>query len=269
MNNQNTREIWDGKAEQHADRRGCRAKDPDGILYEKSWWRHIEPLLGEISGGRILEAGCGTGRWVERLAPMGFEMVLSDISPKMLEKARESVEKLGCLDNVEFKVSDIGAMSWLEDDSFDMAIATGEPVTMCDTPQKAIKELCRVVKPGGYVLCDAGNKYRRAYDMFRDSPSGPVLQILETGKYTNHGGLVLHLLGPDEFGEIFSELGMDLMTLAGVTPFFTFPPNQGQKKAMQDPDIARDVEIIGDKFSKKTGMVYLASRLIAVARKPV
>lgn len=267
MDNTKLSEIWDQRAEQHASRKGCRTEDPGSRLYEISWWRHIEPLLSEITGGRILEAGCGVGRWVERLAPMGFEMTLTDISPAMLKKAEEAANAKGYRGKVSFEVADIGAMDALEDNSFHMAIATGEPVSMCDTPQKAIGELCRVVRPGGYVLCDAGNRYRRAYDMFRDNPSEPLLPLLETGK-SSHGELTLHLLGPDEMSAIFNDLNMELLTLAGITPMFTFPPNQGQKKALADSRIVQDQADIDKKFHATNGMLYLSSRLIAVARKP-
>ncbi len=268
MHNKKLRETWDGKAEQHAILKKDRDQDPGTVLYEKSWWKHIEPLLPRVAGGRILEAGCGTGRWVEKLAPMGFEMVLSDISPKMLEKARESVDSNGHGDKVQFKISDIGDLRCLEDNSFDMAIATGEPVTLCESPQRAISELCRVVRPGGYVLCDAGNRYRKAYDMFRDNPSNPILQTIETGEYTNKDGLVLHMLGPEELAAIFRELGMELLTLAGITPLFTFPPNPDQKEALKHSKVFDELKIIDEKFSQQPGMVHLSSRLIAVARKP-
>lgn len=267
MPNQELRDIWDQRAERHAERKKDGAREQGISLYEKSWWRHIEPLLSDIPGGKVLEAGCGPGRWVDRLAPMGFEMVLSDISPKMLEQARNFAKKKGFQDKVRFEVSDIGAMDCLEDNSFDMAIATGEPVSMCGDPRKGISELCRVVRPGGYVLCDAGNRYRRAYDMFRDNPSGPVLELLKTGEFIGAAGITLHLLGPEELKAAFTDLGMELLTLAGITPMCTFPPTPDQKKALEDPKVLRDMEQIDETFSQDPGMVHLSARLIAVARK--
>ncbi len=262
------REIWDARAEQHARRKGRATQDPGTSLYEDSWWRHIEPLLPAIAGGRILEAGCGTGRWVAKLAPMGFEMLLSDISPNMLEKAREFVAGNGLGDKVRFMVADIGDLGGLESDTFDMAIATGEPLSMCGSPQRGIGELCRVVRPGGYVLCDAGNRYRRAYDMFRDNPSGPVLHLMETGEYIDGSGLALHLLGPEELADILRDFGMELLTLAGITPMCAFPPSPEQKKALEDPRIFQDLQTVDEKFSQHPSMVHLSARLIAVARKP-
>lgn len=176
--------------------------------------------------------------------------------------------KKGLGPNVQFEVADIANLDGLEDDSFDMALATGEPVSMCGKPQQAVSELCRVVRPGGYVLCDAGNRYRRAYDMFRDNPSGPVLHVAQTGEYTDRSGIAHHLLGPEELAAIIKDLGMELMTIAGITPMFTFPPNPGQKKALEDPKILRDQKAVDAQLSHMPGMMHLSSRLIAVARKP-
>ncbi|WP_172961777.1 class I SAM-dependent methyltransferase [Desulfovibrio ferrophilus] len=267
MNNEKLRETWDGIAEHHAARKRSSSQDLVSTLYEKSWWKHIEPLLAHIIGGRILEAGCGVGRWVDKLAPMGFEMVLSDFSPNMLQKARESVEENGHADRVTFEVADICDLGCLESDSFHMAVATGEPVTLCGNAPQAISELCRVVRPGGYVLCDASNRYRQAYDLFREGSSESVLQVLETGKYVNSKGLTVHLLGPDELAAVFKEQGMELLTVAGITPLFTFPPSQELKNAVQDPEVYQMLEAVDEKFAQDSGLVHLSSRLIAVARK--
>lgn len=268
MHNDTLRQVWDERAEQHAARKKSHSQDFGKELYEASWWKHIEPLLAKIDSGLILEAGCGTGRWVEKLAPKGFEMVLSDISPKMLNKAKQWVETNGYSQQVRFEVADICDLNFLEDQSCNMAIATGEPVTMCQNPQKAISELCRVVRPGGFVLCDAGNRYRKAYDMFLNNPEGPVREILETGKYTNRGGLDLHLLGPCELEKLFQNQCMEVITVAGITPMLTFPPNQNQNNAMNNPDICRMLETIENAFTSHPSMVHISSRLIAVARKP-
>jgi len=268
MHTTKLRETWDGLAEQHAARKKSSAQDLVSTLYEKSWWKHIEPLLSGIAGGRILEAGCGVGRWVEKLAPLGFEMVLSDLSPKMLQKARESVEENGYADHVNFEVADICDLGCFESGSFHMAVATGEPVTLCGNSQKAVSELCRVVRPGGYVLCDASNRYRKAYDMFRDGLWESVLQLLETGEFVNSKGLTLNLLGPDELASLFKDQDMELLTVAGITPLFAFPPNQDLKIAVKDPGMYRMLESVDEKFAQHPGLVPLSSRLIAVARKP-
>jgi ubiquinone/menaquinone biosynthesis C-methylase UbiE len=68
----------------------------------------------------ILEAACGTGRWVNRLAPMGYRMVVCDLSHEMVEHAREKVGRLGLGDRVaDYYALDICDMHPLSDASFD------------------------------------------------------------------------------------------------------------------------------------------------------
>ncbi|SDL58286.1 Methyltransferase domain-containing protein [Maridesulfovibrio ferrireducens] len=268
MTTENLRTIWDRKAEDHAAGRECRSQKRSSQLYHDSWWSYIQPLLSHIPNGRILEAGCGTGRWAEHLVPMGFDMVLSDFSPNMLVKAQDYAEKKGFIKGVSFEELDVCDLHTLKSESFDMVISTGEPISLCSDPQKAISEYCRVVRPGGYVLCDAGNRYRRAYDNFRASPSEQVLQILETGVCVMDNGMKLHLLGPGELTAIFEDQNMELCTLAGITPMLCFPPDPKLEKGMENDATYQAMITMGQKYAEHPEMIALSSRLIAVARKP-
>jgi SAM-dependent methyltransferase len=267
MDNEKLREIWDQRAETHAARKECKTQDPVSKLYHDSWWGYIQPLLSELVHGRILEAGCGTGRWAEHLVPMGFDLVLSDLSPNMLAKARAYAEKKGFAHGVSFEELDVCNLHSLESDSFDMIISTGEPITLCNDPEQAIIEYCRVVRPGGYVLCDAGNRYRKAYDSFAQSHSGRAAQIIETGEYEMDNNMTLHLLGPSELTRILDRQNMELLTLAGITPMFSFPPDERQKKAMEDEATYQAMVTIAREYAQRPEVVALSSRLIAVARK--
>jgi ubiquinone/menaquinone biosynthesis C-methylase UbiE len=94
------REYWDQQAPAYASDAGHRRFGRFLDLYEESCWRYIEPVLPVAEGSTILEVGCGTGRWVTRLAPMGYHVVLADLSPTMIEQARDKVERLGLGDRV-------------------------------------------------------------------------------------------------------------------------------------------------------------------------
>ena len=82
MNARDPREHWDQQAPIYASTGGHRHFDRFLALYETDCWRYIESVLPPAAGSLILEAGCGTGRWVYRLAPMGHHLVLSDLSPE-------------------------------------------------------------------------------------------------------------------------------------------------------------------------------------------
>lgn len=265
--NESARKKWDQKAEIHAAEKNEKQK-PISKLYHDSWWKYIQPLLPEIKNGRILEAGCGTGRWAQFLVPMGFTMVLSDFSPNMIVKAEEFAAQKGYSEGVSFENLDVCNLETLENNSFDMVISSGVPVSLCSDPRQAIKEFCRVVRPGGYVLCDASNKNRYAYDLFCKSLSGDFLDILKTGVHVTNNGMKLNLLGPAEFSNIFADEKMELCTMAGILPMFNFPTEQPFVKSMEDNSTYKAMEVVAQKYAEQPDIVALSSRLLAVARKP-
>jgi SAM-dependent methyltransferase len=270
MENMTLRDIWNRRAEAHAVRKGCRMEDPLSKLYEESWWGYILPHLAEIpEGGRILEAGCGTGRWAEHLVPLGFSVVLADISPNMLAKAKEYAEEHGFADALCFEELDVCDLHAFEDASFDMVLSTGEPITLCSDPKRAISEYCRVVRPGGHVFCDAGNRYRRAFDLFGQERGGEIVELLESGECRGHGGLPQHLLGPEELRIAFEEEGMEVLTVAGITPMFGFPPDGASKMALEDEKTLQAMKVIAREYAELTEIVCQSSRILAVAQRPV
>jgi len=266
--NTKIRKVWNQRAEIHAAKKEHQVGDLNSKLYNKSWWGYIKPLLPKNNHGRILEAGCGTGRWAELLAPMGFDLVLSDISSNMLARAKKFAEEKGYVKNLCFEELDVCDLHSLQSESFDMVISTGEPISMCSDPMKAISEYCRVVRPGGYVICDSGNRYRKAYDNFHLFPSEQVLKILETGEYEGRDGITVHLLGPTELTEIFTDQKMELLTLAGIMPMFSFPPDKRLTKALENESTYQAMVTISKKYAQRPEIVSLSSRLLVVAQKP-
>ncbi|MDA3898125.1 MAG: hypothetical protein PF482_18480 [Desulfobacteraceae bacterium] len=51
----------------------------------------------------------------------------------------------------------------------DVALALGTPVGLSDNPHKAVAELHRIVKQGGFVFCDMANQYRSALDLAKEN----------------------------------------------------------------------------------------------------
>jgi phosphatidylethanolamine/phosphatidyl-N-methylethanolamine N-methyltransferase len=100
-------------------------------------------------GGRILEAGVGTGISLP-LYRKDCKLVGIDISHSMLDKARERVRRLG-LTNVEnIAVMDVEDLLY-PDDSFDVVIAQ-YVVTAVPDPERALDEFYRVLRPGGEII---------------------------------------------------------------------------------------------------------------------
>lgn len=102
--------------------------------------------IPDIKDKKVLEVGCGIGRWAEFLTKRGIDYTGIDISPKMVKVAKQRVL------NGKFFVSS-GETLDFEDETFDLAFS----ITVLhhipyEGKLKMIKEISRVVKKGGYII---------------------------------------------------------------------------------------------------------------------
>jgi len=105
-------------------------------------------------GSRGLDAGCGIGSHVLLLAkvvgPAGYVTGL-DLSPELLNYAREIAQMSGLSEDVSFQEGDVNKLPF-DDNCFDWAWSSDcigyDPVGK----HSALKELTRVVKPGGSII---------------------------------------------------------------------------------------------------------------------
>lgn len=115
-----------------------------GAVFEHA--RRAAIVAAERIGGRILEAGVGTGISLPYYAGAS-RLVGVDLSGPMLRKAQARVSALG-LSNVEgLAVMDAGRMA-SQDNSFDVLVAQLVVTTVPD-PEATLDEFMRVLKPGG------------------------------------------------------------------------------------------------------------------------
>jgi phosphatidylethanolamine/phosphatidyl-N-methylethanolamine N-methyltransferase len=110
--------------------------------------KHAVELIN-AKGGRVLEVGVGTGLSLPLYNP-NLEIVGIDLSPEMLEKARARVAA-DALDNVTGLYEMDAARLTFPDASFDVVVAM-YVMTVVPEPERVMRELSRVCKPGGEVL---------------------------------------------------------------------------------------------------------------------
>lgn len=115
----------------------------------RSFNETILRLAAVTEGHRYLDLGCGSGYpavLVAQVAGEKGEVIALDIADEMLEVARRRSKNLG-LNNIQFQKQDIDSLPFASD-SFDGV--TGRFCLMfVSNPSKTLKEICRVLKPGG------------------------------------------------------------------------------------------------------------------------
>ena len=95
----------------------------------------------------VLDGGCGTGTNSVWLAKRGFKVTGADFSEFALSEAEG--------EGIDYRREDLTALS-LEDASFDAVICIGVLMHIPDV-EKALQELVRVLRPGGYLIIAEAN----------------------------------------------------------------------------------------------------------------
>jgi len=110
----------------------------------------------EGRGARILESGCGTGRWMAYFETLGNRVVGLDDSPGPLGVARRHAPTMPL-------VRGNALASPFADESFDAVLSSYVAEHFDGGPEPLLRELRRVLKPGGllFVVVPYNNLLRR------------------------------------------------------------------------------------------------------------
>lgn len=107
------------------------------------------------AGARVLDAGCGTGRVMIRLAELGYDCVGVDLDASMLAVAREQAPELPWFqaDLAAFDPRRLGIAA-----DFDLVVAAGNilPLLAAGTEATVVRCLAAVLRPGGLLVAGFG-----------------------------------------------------------------------------------------------------------------
>ena len=136
-----------------------------------------------------LDVGCGQGSLLLMLRTAEAKAAGADISPKMIEEAKERLGK-----DADLRVADSENLPW-EDDSFDLVVSTASFHHYPD-PIKALSEMKRVLKMDGHVI---------VADAWLPFPLRLLANLLV--RFTKEGDV--RVFSQAEFERMMKEVGFD------------------------------------------------------------
>jgi ubiquinone/menaquinone biosynthesis C-methylase UbiE len=206
-------------------------EQPYWRLYHEITWENMKRFLPERKKATILDAGGGTGYWAIRLAKRGYTVVLTDIAQNMLKVAKEKIDKEELQNKIETKTIDIRDMSCFPSSHFDMALAEGDPVSYCLSPEKAVRELARVVKPNSYVIASVDSKYSMISRLIKQKSLDELSSFLRTSIIK--GDFRFQAFTPEELTTLFEKCGLKVVRIIGKPILLQSIPTENRDEIIE------------------------------------
>ena len=130
----------------------------------------IRKQIGEVSGQKVLEAGCGPGYLIEYLLGKGAAVTAFDITPKMIEIAqnRNPGTKILRHDMAE-------PFLFMDSNQVDLVVSSLAIDYVCDW-SRPLSEFHRVLRPGGRLIFSAQHPMG-SYDLYKPNSAFGVQYV--------------------------------------------------------------------------------------------
>jgi len=151
--------------------------DVDATIYRerRSVVLGLVQKLGLSTEWPILEIGCGSGLISVALAQAGYTVQGTDSVDAMIKLTRQHAEEARVSDRVIASIRDVHNLDSFPDNAFSLVLKIGVAPWL-HSLDKAVREVTRVLRPGGYLITTADNWWRLNYwlDPRYFPPLGPV-----------------------------------------------------------------------------------------------
>lgn len=156
----------------------------------------LEPWFDIAPGARVLDVGCGVGRWSSLLAARGARVTGMDLSPTMIAEAKRRAAENGVADRCRFLVQDLAQLDAgpEADQKFDLVLGVTVLQHILDSAalRSAVQRMVEHLAPGGrMVLLEAAPaRIAKHCDttVFRARPRSVYLELFA------QAGLALHAI---------------------------------------------------------------------------
>lgn len=198
-------------------------------FYEAAYWRLADELIKELArrhlgispGGKLLDAGGGTGRWgVWYSSALDVDVTIADMSASMLDQARRTIDAARPARTPRLVACDLCDAPELGDAEFDGIMSTYGVLSFLEDPAAAFRTLHRVLKPGGRALLMSHSLSNALHSKAnRDGADAAELaEILKTGtvRWAPHVPR-LRVFSAEDLRGLATDAGFEVRGVFGVT----------------------------------------------------
>jgi len=158
----------------------------------------LKPWLAGIKPGtRVLDLGCGIGRWSRLLAAKGAHVTGVDLSPTMIAEAQRRAEADGVADRCEFRVQDISQLDVGGQFDVVLGVTVLQHILDPELLHAAVRRMTSHLAPGGRMI------------LLEAAPAGAVNRCDST---------VFQARPRDVYLNLFRDCDLELRALTGVDP---------------------------------------------------
>ncbi|MEV4398203.1 methyltransferase domain-containing protein [Nonomuraea sp. NPDC049607] len=266
-------------------------KKADGYdqVDEQVYWRLSDQLLWEALqeyvlpnvpvGGRLLDAGGGTGRWTQRILRERPDLtcVHFDLSPDMTRHATAKAEEDGYLDRLTVVNGDLMDVErHLAGDRFDLIISFHNVLGFVADPDEVLRQLATLMAPDAQLALVLPNRYHAAFfnlhvGMLEDAESA----VSDArGRFTPDMP-AMHLFTPGLLHETLVGLGLTVPVRTGF-PTLIYPGYQetqlegtsaGVSRSLSDPQSYERILKLERRMLSEPDLAERGNNLFFVARQ--
>jgi SAM-dependent methyltransferase len=239
-------------------------------------WEALTRLLPARS--RVLDAGGGPGRYSLALARAGFDVHLVDLSPAQVQFVRERFSEepaevqarlLGC------ETADLRDLSRFTPGSFDAAVCLGAPLThipeAVDRVQ-AVREMTRVVRPGGWLFLTGVGRLAVLRWMLNFSSEELLTtdfeRFLQDGMLFGPGEMLWHFFRADELRQLAESCGLETIEMRGCQGLSSGLIDSTNRIAETQPEMWRVWQDLLLRTANEPAVVDGAEHILWIGKKP-